>query len=491
MAKTKRLYATQKQILFLQGRQKRKTFLGGRGTGKSFTIAYQDRIRMNEMPRAKTFLAGPYFGQLLTKTIPAYLDGLHQFGFEEYDPIKGYGHYVAFKRPPSSWAKPYSESRDYSKMITFRNGYAKELLSLYGPDSARGGSYDGGDVDESALCDKDDIDRVLIPSLRGNLYKFNTDLQYQLCDYTSPAWLPSGQWVYDTEDLMKEFPEEYLFIESATRDNAAISEHQIRLMQRTLPRLVYEVEVEGKRISRLPNSFYPTFNDKRHVVFQTTREQFDDKAGIWHSSDSFIDPNQPIETSWDFNSYITCCIVAQKLGNEQRIENNLYVKESTETSLVVALANKFCKEYQSHTKKVVEIHGDRNGNNKNPGNQLTHYQEIQKVLQSQGWEVLLKVEGLDSEHHTRHLIIADLLGESVSNRPVVRINGNKCKALIYAIQNTPILSDFKKDKRSEGSSMPQERATHLTDCLDSLLIRKYANLFGRSSTTFSEPIFIG
>jgi hypothetical protein len=489
--KARRLYATNKQIRFLEGRQLRKTMIGGRGTGKSVTISFQDRIRMEEMPRAKTFLAGPYFGQLLTKTIPAYLDGLHSFGWEEYDPVKGFGHYVAFKRPPSSWIKPYHESRDYSKLITFPNGYCKELISLYGADSGRGGSYDAGDVDESALCDKDDIDRVLIPSLRGNLYRITSDMHYQLCDYTSPAWLPSGQWVYDTEQLMKEFPKEYLFVESSTRDNAAISEHQIKLMERTLPRLVFDVEVEGKRITRLPNGFYPTFSDKKHVVFDTTRHQYDDKKGLWLTSESYLDKSQSIETSWDFNAAFTSLIVAQQIEEEERIDNNLFVKESTESSLVVALCQLFAKEYESHGRKRVEVHGDRNGNNKSAGNPLTHYEEIKKTLQSLGWEVELKVSGLDSEHHTRQMVIADILGEGNPNRPTVRINGNKCKALIYAIQNTPILPDFKKDKSSERSAMAQEKATHLTDCLDNLLIRKFAHYFGRSSTRFTEPTLLG
>jgi hypothetical protein len=487
----KRIYASTPQQRFLKPPANRKTFVAGRGGGKSFCISFQDWIRLDSMHRAKSFLAGPYFGQLVSKTVPAYLEGLNMLGLVEYDPKKRYGHYVVFKKPPEDWPKPFSRvEKDYSKVITFATGYSKELISLYGADNARGGSYDCGDIDESALCDKEDLDKVLYPSLRGNLWRISSPLQYQMCDYTSPPWLPSGQFIYDTEELMKELPLEYHFVESKTRDNKAISEIQIERMRRTLPGIVFEVEVEGKRITRLPNGFYPTFNDKRHVVFDTTRHQFDDKTGLWLVSENFIDRNQPIETSWDFNAAITSLIVAQQQGNEQRIDNNLYVKESTKHSLVVALAEEFCEKYASHEKKVVDIHGDRNGNNKSAGNPLTHYQEIENTLRSKGWDVRIKVEGLDSEHHVRHLIITDILGESMPGKPVVRIHG-RCKALIYAIQNTPVLPDYKKNKASERSSMPQEKATHLTDCFDNLLIRKFARLFGRSSTTFSEPIFIG
>lgn len=486
-----KLYATKKQIEFLDGTQKMKMFIGGRGAGKSATIGHQDRYRMSAMPRGKTFLAAPFFGQILNKTIPSYLETLAFWGLKEFDSKRNpYGQFVLFKKPPSHWPTPYSSGQDYSKIITFCNGYSKELISLYGSDSGRGGSYDGGDIDEAALCDKEDIDKVLLPSLRGNMFRFKTHLHYMVGYYTSPAWLPKGQWIYDFEDLAKEFPDEYLFIESRTADNAAISKHQIELLRKTLLSLEFEVEVMGKRISRLPNGFYPTFSDKKHVVFDVTRHSFDEKTGLWICKDSFIDDSLPIETSWDFNASFTSLLVSQQLGKEHRIEEPLWVKDAKDKSLVVALAELFCEKYQNWKKKVVDIHGDRNGNNRYAGATATHYEEVRRVLQSKGWQVNLKVSGLDSQYHIRHMIIADILGESNPNWPVIRMNGNKCKAFIYALQNTAILKDFKKDKSSEASDMAQEKATHLTDCFDNIIVRKFAKLFGQNSNIDLTPIFI-
>ena len=493
----RKVYATKKQCLFLEGKQGIKIFIGGRGTGKSDAIAKQDYIRMNEMPRAKSFLAGPYFGQVITKTLPSYLSSLASLRKFEYDPKKGWGHYVVFKKPPEHWAKPYMPVKDYSRVITFANGYTKEIMSLYGADSGRGGSFDCGDIDEQALCEKADIDNVLFPSLRGNLMRFDTPLHYQLCGYTSPPWLAGGQYLYDYEDLAKEFPNDYLFIESCTRDNKAISEAQIIRLQNILPKMVYEVEIEGKRVSRLPNGYYPTFNDKRHVTFETAKHNFDDKNSLWLPTDDFLNNSKPLEISCDFNAAFTSLIVGQQTGNEQRIDNNLYVKpkqvitEETKISLVRELVELFVKEYANNTSKHVEVFGDRNGQNRSPNASQTSYEQIKQVLAEHKWSCKINVADTNQDHKTRHFAIEELLSEAQTNYPKVRINGNKCKYLIYSIQNTPITKDWKKNKSSEESdAIPQEKATHLSDCFDYLIYCKFAKLVGIQQTTYLDPLFI-
>lgn len=493
----KQFYATAKQCKFLAGNQRFKAFVGGRGAAKSDTIGKQDRIRLDLMPRAKSFLAGPYFGQVITKTLPSYLESLKMMNLREYDLKRGYGHYVVFKKPPDDWPKPYMEVRDYSKVITFANGYTKEILSLYGADSGRGGSYDAGDVDEAALCAKEDIDRVLMPSLRGNLFRFDHPIHYQLCLYSSPPWLPAGQYVYDYEELQKDFPDEYLFVESRTRDNKAISELQIKQMERTLPKMVYEVEVEGKRISKLPNGYYPTFNPSRHVVFDTTRHAFDDKNSLWLPTDDFLDHSKPLEISCDFNAAFTSLIVGQMIGNEQRIDNNLYVKPKEVStgeelkSLVRELTELFVKTYAHNSTHHVIIYGDRNGNNKSPNAGQTSYEQIRQVLKENKWSCEIKVADTNQDHKTRHFAIEEILSEAQANYPKVRINGNKCKYLTYSIQNAPITKDWKKNKSSEVSeAIAQEKATHLSDCFDYLIYCKFARLVGLSPISYIAPITI-
>jgi hypothetical protein len=370
-------------------------------------------------------------------------------------------------------------------------------MSLYGADSGRGGSFDCGDIDEQALCEKADIDNVLFPSLRGNLMRFDTPLHYQLCGYTSPPWLAGGQYLYDYEDLAKEFPSDYLFIESCTRDNKAISEAQIIRLQNILPKMVYEVEIEGKRVSRLPNGYYPTFNDKRHVTFETGKHNFDDKNSLWLPTDDFLNNNKPLEISCDFNAAFTSLIVGQQTGNEQRIDNNLYVKpkqvstEETNTSLVRELIELFVKEYANNTSKHVEVFGDRNGQNRSPNASQTSYEQIKQVLAEHKWSCKINVADTNQDHKTRHFAIEELLSEAQTNYPKVRINGNKCKYLIYSIQNTPITKDWKKNKSSEESdAIPQEKATHLSDCFDYLIYCKFAKLVGIQQTTYLDPLFI-
>ena len=244
-------------------------------------------------------------------------------------------------------------------------------------------------------------------------------------------------------------------------------------------------------------SYYPTFNDKRHVTFETAKHNFDDKNSLWLPTDDFLNNSKPLEISCDFNAAFTSLIVGQQTGNEQRIDNNLYVKpkqvitEETKISLVRELVELFVKEYANNTSKHVEVFGDRNGQNRSPNASQTSYEQIKQVLAEHKWSCKINVADTNQDHKTRHFAIEELLSEAQTNYPKVRINGNKCKYLIYSIQNTPITKDWKKNKSSEESdAIPQEKATHLSDCFDYLIYCKFAKLVGIQQTTYLDPLFI-
>jgi hypothetical protein len=483
----RKVYVNEKQRQFLAAKQKRRTFVGGRGSGKTSVAGHETRVEMNYLPRAKGFLAGLTYTQLTSNTLPAMEKSWYGHGLREYDQKTGFGHYVKGKRPPAGWIKPYLPPSNYENVISFLNGYTIQLLSMDRPELARGGNYDFGHIDESALIKEEHVNKILRPMIRGNIYRFKDEHHQTFCDYTSVPWLPSGQWVFKTEDHAKEEPDNYFFLESTAYDNAAaLGEEYFRNLRNGMSPLEWDVEVMNKRLTKLPNSFYPSFNEEKHGVWKTFTYVHDDKTGLTMHIDSDRDPTRELEVSFDFNAGFTSCTVHQENGNEFRSLNALWVKQSSDTVLN-ALVGKFCDAYESHERKHVVIYGDRNGNNKQVGANLTFYQTIQQGLAARGWTSLLMVQGLDPDHRLKHIAINELLAENNPRLPVMRFNRNTCKFLMISIQQSPILPDWRKDKRSESSSIEQERATHLSDCFDNIVYRKYGHLFGQVQV--HEPVY--
>lgn len=488
----KKVYVNPKQAAFLNATQKRRSFHAGRGGGKSSVLGFNEYLKFNYLPRSKGFLGALTYKQALTKTLPSAMESWAQIGLKEHtgDKPEEQGHYVVCKKPPTSWVKPYQPPRDYSNSITFINGRTKEILSADRPDLLRGGNYDDGDIDESALMKRDIVYKVLMPMIRGNIFRFDHPLHQTFCDYSSAAWLPSGQWIYETEQLAKEFPEEYLYIEGSAKDNIEVlGPGYIEKLRREMSDLEFQVEVENKRIKKLPNGFYPAFDENKHCVTDTYGYDHDDKTGLWLIKDSFYNPNLPLQPSFDFNAAFTSLSLWQENGDEFRQVDELWVKDSTQ-SKVTELCEKLINSYSSHLCKVMFVHGDRNGNNRLVNSPNTFYEEVKIILEKAGWEVNLCVEGLDPNHRLKHLVINEILSEKRANLPKIRINQDKCKYTIISIESAPILIDFQKNKNSEYENIPQERATHLSDTFDNIIYRKYKHLFGEDDSNWGLVYFM-
>jgi hypothetical protein len=480
----RRVYVNEKQRQFLSARQKRRTYVGGRGSGKTSVAGHQTRMEMNYLPRAKVFLAGLTYTQLSLNTLPAMEESWKAHGLTEYDPKSGLGHYVKGRRPPDNWIKPYQAPLKYENVVSFINGYTVQMISLDRPELARGGNFDGGHIDESALIKEEHVNKILRPMIRGNIYRFSHHLHQTFCDYTSVPWLPTGQWVFKTEDLAKTDPEDYFFLESTAWDNVdVLGKKYLRDLRNGMSQLEWDIEVMNKRLTKLPNSFYPAFNEEKHGVWKTYTYSYDEETGLTLPSETDRDTKRPIEASFDFNAAFTSLIACQENGNEFRVLDAMWVKQS-DTSVIDALVTKFCDEYASHERKHLIIYGDRNGNNKQSNSNLTYYQQIQAKLQERGWSSDIMVQGLDPDHRLKHLAITELMAETNPRLPVIRINRNKAKFLIISIQNSPIKPDWTKDKGSEGKKIEQERATHLSDCFDNIVYRKYGHLFGQADTPY-------
>lgn len=486
------VYVFPKQKIFLASQAQRKTLLAGRAFGKTFLllvcVAYFARL----LPRAKFFLAGLTFAQLLNIVLVDMADAFKGLGWQEYDPKTGLGHYVLFKAPPDHWPKPYKSPKTWDRCVTWITGFCLQLLSFERADANRGGNYDGGLVDESALFKQEWTNTILMPMLyRANTHRFAGNWMHNsLYDFTSNPWHEDGKWVFLTEELMKKDPNKYFFIEGNCDDNPLLHRDYKQNQEAILSPLQFRIEVLNERIAKLPNCYYPAFDFQVHCTANTFSYDQND-SGVWVPTFSDYNPTKPIEVSFDFNADICSAIIGQEGPKEYRLINSLYSKVAEQNrTLVETLATKIVKTYANHEKKELFMFGDAYGSSKSAGATTTFYDQVKDIFQRAGWKVYSRLIEFNPDHVDKYNLIDKILLETDDRYPKLRINQNTCKSLIISVQNSPILPDFKKDKSSERTATNQEYATHLSDCLDYLLYAKYSNAKKKSSS-MKEIRFLG
>ena len=438
---------------------------------------------MQAMPRAKFFLSSTTYAQMLTKTLPAMESKWNEMGFRENI------HYVVGRKPPKHFDLPYQPPRKYENIVSFFNGYTKELLSLDRPDLARGGSYQGGDVDEAALVSKEHNDRVLLPSIRGFAHKFSSHWYGNVNYYTSIPWKPTGYWILDFEEKAKANPTMYAFVEANAYDNIEVlGLPYIQMLEAELPYLEFQVEVMNRRIRKVKDAFYHKFDPERHT-YEVRHLYTEGVRGIELAAqvDPHYDPTRLLELSLDFSGWFNCGTVWQE-GRVDKVRvaeyclRQFFVKQ--EEGKVAELVHKFCDHYGSHGMKLVRIWGEPRGHDKNATSSETIYQTITRIFKSRGWQVEVRVApGQVKAHKERAEYMNEVLGESNAALPIVRWCEETCKDAIIAMQVTGIKGDFQKDKSKENDrAFPQEHAPHFTDTCDYYLMQKHGwRLAGRGN----------
>lgn len=468
----RRTYYNKKQLEFLKAKQKICMLIWGRGTGKTSCGSGINYMRATQLPRAKTFFSAITYKQILTKSMPA-IEGK----WMEWGLIDGI-HYVVGQRPPKFFDKPYAPPRSYENIITFKNGFTMEFLSMDRSDLARGGSYDGGDVDEAALVKDEDVKIVLIPSIRGNLHRFGSHYLHQRLNfYTSVAWKPEGKWIYEHEELAKLYPNDYFFSEANVYDNIHIlGEEGIKRMQESMSFIQFNVECLNQRIAKIVDGFYSKFDQKIHGYMP----EYDYTTGnrgieLEGEKQKYYRRDQIIEASFDFSGWFNCSTIWQEDVHNaiERCINQFWVKGDKK---IGDLVDEICNHYSAHQMKFIRIWGEPRGHDKKADTKLTIYQQIENRFREHGWDVEIMVKAGRTTHHVdRYEFINTLLEESNPLLPKIRMNLEECKDTIISLETTDINNDFKKDKSKEKiRSFPQEHAPHLTDTVDYYLYPKHA-----------------
>jgi hypothetical protein len=462
-----------KQQQFIMAPQPTKVLVAGRGFGKSFVAGAQSAIRaagikkgkswlFKPMARAKYAYVGPTMTHVKKNLLPSFVSGIKSMGFVEHIEGKQQGHFVVCKVPPKSWAKPFAAPEVFTEMITFLNGYTIQLVGLTDADSIRGVSFDGADVDEAAMVDREDFTKIILPTIRGNNVVFlNHSLHQQVCLYTSMPWLNSGAWVLEYEKLATQSPNEYFFLKGTSWDNVEVlGRKTLMRWQKDMPPLDYKVEIMCEAVDKVGNAYYSDYDEKRHTYL----------LPIGNYSD--VDLDQELHVSFDFNGNFLCCLVAQVYQDEIRILAEVFTKGANLIdSLITLLANTF----NNHRRKVFVIYGDKMGNSRLSNinsNTVSYYEDITRRLGQLGWQSRITNIGTNALHIRRHDVINKALTEAVKGCPRIRINKRRCIFTVNSLPRVGMLVDFEKDKRSErDANCPPEQATHLSDCFDYLVYR--------------------
>lgn len=463
----KRAYLNPKQQQFLRGRQSTKIFMGGRGSGKSDCLGTNQRLKAGAMPRSKGFLASTTYNQMLTKTWPAIQAAWSRYGLEEGE------HYVIGVRPPKWFDTPISPPKKYSNVVSLMNGRCIELISLDRPDLARGGSYDDGDIDEAALLKKEHWTKILLPSIRGNRWRYNTHYHQMVGMYTSIPWKSSGYWIFDYEEMAKEDPGKYLWVSATAYDNIHIlGEDGIERMRRELPHAEFMIEVMNQRLIRVEDCFYHALDREKHGYVPTYRYGQDNEGKTITIGSSDYDPDQVLESSWDFGGWFNCATIFQAERMKERMINSFYAGTDHKLEKVV---DDICTTYRNHRNKFIYIYGEPRGHDRQ-ASLPSIYQQIEDMFRKRGWEVEIMVTPgyVSHRHEERREFVNAILGETDPRLPSISFNEDTCKSPLIAMESTQVRQDGKKDKSKEKDrSYPQEHATHFTDNLDYFLMQKH------------------
>lgn len=496
------VFATDPQLKFLRSRAQEKTFLAGRGSGKTNALGYTIGLMFYEMPRAKGSLLGNTYVQLDTVVIPVVREALEMMGIYERTKSNPYGHYVLGVQPPDEWIKPHKQpgKLGYKYCMTFINGFTVQFVSADNAETHRGFNFDFMLVDESATVPEDFVYKIIKKAVRGDDFRKFSKSRFYRCHYefTSSAWTQEGQHIYKREEGWKEeysqrvnwsnsqkksSPPKFMYIESTCLDNPVTGQRYWDDQKAVDDPLIFDVEVANMRLESIPDGFYHAFKTKIHTYSFAYRYEHDDKTGLVLSLPNDYRDDLPCDATMDFNKSICWLAVIQEVKNESRIINSNFVKphpNNKSTNLVVENANWFIERFKNHKNKVVYLYGDPNGASGNV--QITQKDETpfytwKKIVEKAGWTVIKKWRSVYPRYKRRYSLMNAILAENNPSLPAVRINQHNNKVLIITLQSTKMDENFKKVKKLEKSQplAKREYAPDGTDALDYYYYEKYNN----------------
>jgi len=509
----------------------------GRGLGKSTEIiAHLTANRVQDMPKAGFLIMGRTYKQILTKTLPATVDGWSKRGL-----IEGV-HYVIGEKPPFPVKAFGAPVKDFTHFISFYTGTGFHLGSQDRAGLVNSLTVWGIFGDESKLLMEDRFKEDAMPTLRGNLNVFAGNPHNRCVVLTSSMPpLPEGQWLYDmekrmdpkkieaiinlswfVETLKAEYQEtneffkpriakkiklyerklnqwrqgSVMYIEASSLANIHILRPDYIAQQRDILKGKFRTEIlnfrpmkgESLFYANLgPQHFYTDFNYNHFDRFTyKTAAQNDNCLG-----DNDLVKNQPLIIGMDFGANLNSIVTAQRIESlkEMRFLKNHFVKPP---KIIDHVCEDWCDYYSSHSNRDLSFYYDSTGNNRQANTDLTFSDQATRIFEKHGWNVTRKtIGGSNPQHDKKYLLWNLMLLEKDRALYKVRINESNAAELKHSMEFAPAKEDSNgkvvKDKASERKkSVPAEEATHLSDAADTIIFGEFRSALDSFGSSYYD-----
>lgn len=519
-----------------------------RGGGKTDIAAKYESRNMHSMPRCMRLLMGPSYRKLLTDLLPGMVVSWEKVGYIR-DKHFTIGNSPIPKK--LKWDDPYyAPPPSYRQfVIHWHTGAALRIGSADRKVTMNGLNVDGVTADEVKLIQEDTFNEVLKTN-RANPDRAWSHLpeHNSVVTFTDKYWTrKNADWIMKKKKLADmETVKNILILQTQLNEmslvvggsviysNPSVAGKIITLLNKlrndtvaffeapvyvNIPAIHPSFIMQMKRnmgenefrASMLNHDlirndekeyFYPLLNEDEHGYFADDFEKLDNlefnfdalrKADCTFDRD--LDKNAPIEISCDWGGTINCLGVFQEKRNSLNMINSMFKKHPEG---IQQLAKKFCDYYRPHKDRYLKFHYDPSGNNKMPNSSETLAEEFARHLRADGWVVEMMHLGFHNNpyYELRYELCKMIMQPPAFHDPkfpYLFINRGNCKEVFVSMLDAGLRRyerKIGKDKSSEKprSGIPPEHATHFSDVVDNIIMRKYGHLL---SGTFDIPSTMG
>lgn len=255
----------------------------------------------------------------------------------------------------------------------------------------------------------------------------------------------------------------------------------------------------SERLTQITDGFYPDLDEEIHG-YESYRNDYLELMGYNFSKlqdpdsrhDGDCQSDLPLHISLDYGAYFNCMGVAQmeKETNTINLINSPWIRDGKIRDLI----KKFKSYYRHHRDKTVYYYWDNTAKPGNAANDILYYEEVISELRADdeygSWRVISKPQGNPVSYHTRYELWKSLLSLKDKSKPFFRYNIHNANQWSISAMTAPIKrvgNKIEKDKssekrRSNGYRVDPERATHLSEAVDVLVL-------GMTSLVSSESQF--
>jgi hypothetical protein len=469
----------------------------GRGTGKSFILAYIMLRMVQQMPGASFAFVGPTYQQILATMLPSTKNALKKLNiFENIDYVIGKdGTKLGYDAPiyaPDKW----------NNIMHWSNGCTFQFVSMDNTSSGRGLNSFGEVGDEAVLFDPVKLYNNVTITNRAKEERFEGCSLFGAKIYaSSTAMTKRGKWFTDKEEFCK-LPENrktHYFIKASAEVNMHnLQDGYLEQIKAEAPsELHYRAEILNERPTEILDGFYPQLKPRHYYVDEENDYLVSitgnyTKASFNCKQDCDIDKSRPLILSIDWGTF-SGAIVQQKLPNKHRTLKEFWASQQSESKDEEDLINDFVDYYAPLPNKTVHLYYGHDGNAKvKKGTNETYGDVLVALLQKKGWTVYDKSKRKPvAPHNDKYILINMMLKQSSSRYPAIEINEYNCPNLIIGLERAEAkegkngIEKVKKDERN--SSMNQAHTTHLPDAFDIPIYSIYKHLLKPAKEYWDLP----